>query len=302
MSTLTIFSAPKPFTNPHIATIQRNAIQSWMELGSEVEVILVGEEVGLAEVAAELGVRHLPDVRRNAEGTPMVSSIFDLARQNSSSPLLAYVNADILLLPDFLHSTKQVAQAARTFLVVGQRWDLDVRERMEFSAGWQDRLLQDVKNRARRHVATGSDYFIFPRSCFADMPDFAIGRAGWDNWMIYAARRKGWACVDASDAVQIVHQDHDYSHLPGNQPHYKLPETFENIRLAGGRLTIFNLVDADKRLVDGKLLTANHTSTKFWREVEIFPLIRLNSYRLGQLFYAIFHPRKAWYHFRQGQR
>ena len=102
MPTLTIFSAPKPFTNPHIATIQRNAIRSWVELGSEVEVFLVGEEAGLAEAAAELGVRYLPNVRRNAEGTPLVSSIFDLARQNSNSPLLAYVNADIILLPDFL--------------------------------------------------------------------------------------------------------------------------------------------------------------------------------------------------------
>jgi len=302
MPKLAIFSAPKPFTNPHIATIQRNAMRSWLELGPEVEVILVGEEVGLAEAAAELGVRHLPDVRRNAEGTPLVSSIFDMARKNSNSPLLAYVNADILLLPDFLDSAKQVAQSANNFLVVGQRWDLDVRERMEFSTGWQDQLLLDVKKRARRHVATGSDYFIFPRSCFADMPDFAIGRAGWDNWMIYAARYMGWACVDASEAIQIVHQDHDYSHLPGNQPHYKLPETFENIRLAGGRLTIFNLLDADMRLVDGKLLPAKRTSAKFWREVEIFPLIRLKSYWLGQLFYAICHPRKAWYYFRQGQR
>jgi hypothetical protein len=173
---------------------------------------------------------------------------------------------------------------------------------MEFSAGWQDQLLLDVKNRARRHVATGSDYFIFPRSCFADMPEFAIGRAGWDNWMIYAARRQGWACVDASKAIQIVHQDHDYSHLPGNQPHYKLPETFENIRLAGGRLTIFNLLDTDKRLVDDKLLPAKRTSAKFWREVEIFPLLKLKSYKLGQLFYTIFHPKKAWYYFRQSQR
>jgi hypothetical protein len=302
MPTLTIFSAPKPFTNPHIATIQRNAIRSWVELGSEVEVFLVGEEAGLAEAAAELGVCHLPNVRRNAEGTPLVSSIFDLARLNSTGPLLAYVNADILLVPDFLQGARQVAQSAKDFLVVGQRWDLDVREPLNFSDGWLDRLLQEIKTRARRHVATGSDYFIFPRACFADMPDFAIGRAGWDNWMIYTARRNGWPCVDASEAIQIVHQDHDYSHLPGNKPHYKLPETFENIRLAGGRLTIFNLPDANQQLMDGKLLPARRSAARFWREVEIFPLLKLRSYKLGQLFYAILHPKKAWYYFRQGQR
>ena len=44
MTLLTVFSAPKPFTNPHIALIQRNALQSWLNLGDGVEVLLVGDE------------------------------------------------------------------------------------------------------------------------------------------------------------------------------------------------------------------------------------------------------------------
>jgi hypothetical protein len=43
MSLITLFSAPKPFTDPHIAMIQRNAIYSWTLL-PDVEVILLGEE------------------------------------------------------------------------------------------------------------------------------------------------------------------------------------------------------------------------------------------------------------------
>src|SRR5512140_3536322 len=135
MPELTIFTAPKPFTNPHIALIQRNAICSWINLGPRVEVILIGEEDGLAEVAAELGVKHLPNVARTASGTPLVSSMFDLARQNSTSPLLACVNADILLMPDFVDSALIAAQQAQRFLMVGQRWDLDVREPLGFTPG-----------------------------------------------------------------------------------------------------------------------------------------------------------------------
>ena len=86
MALLTIFTAPKPFTDPHIRTIQRNAICSWMQLDG-AEVLLVGGEPGLAETAAEFGLPHLPDVRRNAWGTPLVSSIFDLARRRSAAPL-----------------------------------------------------------------------------------------------------------------------------------------------------------------------------------------------------------------------
>ena len=50
MAFLTIFTAPKPFTNPHINIIQRNAIQSWMRL-KDVEVLLIGDEAGIPEAA-----------------------------------------------------------------------------------------------------------------------------------------------------------------------------------------------------------------------------------------------------------
>jgi len=57
---LTLFSTPKPFTDPHIAMIQKNAIQSWKQLGEEVEIVLVGEEMGVKEIARELKVRFIP--------------------------------------------------------------------------------------------------------------------------------------------------------------------------------------------------------------------------------------------------
>jgi hypothetical protein len=299
MAELTIFSAPKPFTNPHIALIQRNAIRSWLGLGEQVEVILLGNEPGLAETAAELGVKHIPDVACTPGGTPLVSSMFDLARRNSASPLLACVNADILLLPDVLRGALAAAAQARQFLIIGQRWDLDVREPLDFTPGWPERLRERATSQGKLHRATGSDYFIFPSDCFKDMPAFAIGRAGWDNWMIYAGRRSGWPVMDATPDIFIIHQNHDYSHLPGGQPHYRHPETFENIRLAGGKRVIFELRDVNCQLVSGRLARKPLSWERFWREVEIFPLVTLKSYFLGQVSYAIFHPIKAYREFRQ---
>lgn len=270
MARLTLFSAPKPFTNPHIRIIQRNAIQSWLRL-PDVQVILVGAEEGLAEVAQEFGVLHLPDVRCNAHGTPLVSSIFALAREAAEAPLLAYVNADIILFDDFIQSAETVAARRKKFLLVGQRWDLDVTAPLDFS---DDDWAADLRLRAQRdgqlHPPAGSDYFIFPRDLFHDMPDFAIGRAGWDNWMIYKARRAGWPVVDGTPSVFIVHQNHDYSHLPGGQPHYRQPETFENIRLAGGRAaTRFTLADVTHRLEAGRLQPLGFTQERFLRAMEI---------------------------------
>ncbi|NPV76155.1 MAG: hypothetical protein HPY59_07240 [Anaerolineae bacterium] len=297
MAFLTICTAPKPFTNPHIAMIQRNAIRSWRELGSEVDILLVGDEPGIQEAANELGVHCAPEVARNSQGTPMVSSMFELARQ-LGSPLVACVNADILLLPDFVRVARLAAGRFSEFLVVGQRWDLDVREPLDFSAGWQDRLRADLKKRGRLHPRGGSDYFIFPRHGYTGMPPLVIGRAGWDNWMIYEARRNGWAVVDASRSVTIVHQNHDYSHLAGGQPHYRHPETAENIRLGGGERTIFTLLDCNFEAVDAELRPPPFSWKKLWREMEVFPLVRMRSRALGWLFYAVFHPLRAYRSFR----
>ena len=99
MPLLTLFTAPKPFEDAHIDIIQRNALRNWLALGDEVEVVVVGNEVGIAEVCEELGIRHLPDVRCNEMGTPLISSIFDDARGENDSPFLMYSNADILFLP-----------------------------------------------------------------------------------------------------------------------------------------------------------------------------------------------------------
>jgi hypothetical protein len=279
MAFLTVFSAPKPFTNPHIDIIQRNAIQSWQHLSPEVEVFLVGQENGMAEVAAEYGVPLLADVKRNDSGTPLVHSIFDLARQASSSPYLAYVNGDILLLPDIVQATRQIAASlpgmkrsspdpAQPFLLIGQRWDLQVDQLLDFSSGWEERLQGLVRAQGQLHAPAGSDYFVFPRSAFSEMPDFAIGRAGWDNWMIFYALQQGWPVIDGTPSLMVIHQSHDYSHLPGGKPHYNLAESRHNQQIGGGLKHMYMVLDADCQLIDGQIRPARFTWLRFIRSIE----------------------------------
>ena len=288
MPLITFFSAPKPFTNPHIATIQRNAIKSWTLL-PDVEVILLGEETGLAEAARDLGVKHLSNVARNEAGTPLISSMFQLARENSDNELLCIINADIILFPDFVEAAKQVAKLSDKFVSMSQRWDLDVTELLDFSGDWEARLRERVKSQGDLHRPMGSDFFLFPRSSFLDMPAFAIGRAGWDNWMIYKSRKEGWATVDATPSITIIHQNHDYSHLPGGQPHYRHPETDVNIHLAGGReVTRFTLYDVNYRLSNGRLISRKWNWPALRRAVESYPLLVWNDYDLSAKLHVFF--------------
>ena len=269
MPLITFFSAPKPFTNPHIALIQRNAIRSWTLL-PEVEVVLLGEEVGLANAARELGVKHIAHVERNASGTPLISSMFKLAREHSNSDLLCIINADMILMPDFVEAAKQVQGGRSEFVLLSQRWDYDMAAPLDFAEGWESQLRERVRKQNQLHRPAGSDFFLFPKSCYAEVPAFTIGRAGWDNWMIYHARTQGWAVVDCTPSVMIVHQNHDYSHLPGAKPHYDHPDTNENIRLAGGQANIrYTIVDATRRLVDGRLVRPQMTYLRFMRTLEL---------------------------------
>ncbi len=268
MPDLTLFTAPKPFTDPLIATIQRNALRSWMQIGDRVEIILVGNEPGMAEIAAGLGLRHLPQVNCNNEGTPLVSSIFERARQSTDSLLLAYLNTDMLIFPDFLDTARAVARQAKEFLVIGQRWDLEVKSLIDFSAGWETRLKDEIKLKGKQHRPAGSDYFIFPRDIFREIPDFAIGRAGWDNWMIYHARQQGWRVVDATPSLMVIHQEHHYNHLPNGQPHFNLEESQQNMALAGGSHTMYTVLDSDWQLVDGELRRPRVSLLRMLRQAE----------------------------------
>jgi hypothetical protein len=269
MPLITLFSAPKPFTDPHIAMIQRNAIKSWTLL-PDVEVILLGEETGLAEAAKELGVKHIPDVARNESGTPLISSMFQRARENSHSDLLCIVNADMILLPDFLEAAKRVVKLKDNFVLLSQRWDMDITISIDFAEGWQSRLESAVRTRGQLHRPAGSDFFLFPKPCYQDIPNFTIGRAGWDNWMIYKARQQKWPVIDCTPSVMIVHQNHDYSHLPGGMPHYEHPDTNENIRLAGGQANIrYTILDSTHRLVGGTLARPKMSALRFQRKLEL---------------------------------
>lgn len=252
MKEMAIFTAPKPFTDTHINLIQRNAIASWRDLGA-VDVFLVGNEAGTREAAKELGVRHLPDVALNAQGTPLVSSIFDLARQASEAPMLAYVNADIILFPETLSFVQDVNQRAASFAIVGQRYDLDISEAIDFSDSWPEKLRDDMLKNGRLHPPGGSDYFIFPRHLYMEIPDFAIGRAGWDNWMIYHAVSSPWLAIDGTPSLDVLHQNHDYAHLAGGDTHYRAEESEDNAELAGGMRQLYTLLDVHYEFRKGRL-------------------------------------------------
>jgi hypothetical protein len=269
MTLLTLISAPKPFRDPVVSTIQGNALRSWSRLPG-VEVFVVGEEDGIAAAAARAGAVLIRGVRRNDSGTPLISSMAELARQRGSGDLLCIINADIIIMRDLLEAARSIAARAVNFVMLSRRWDLHIEEALDFSEGWEQRLRERTQRNGILHRPAGSDLFVFPRSCYPSIPDFAVGRAGWDNWMIYQARRSRWSVIDCTSSVMVIHQNHEYNHLPGGMPHYSVPESDENIRLAGGHGPIrYTILDATHCLAQGRLVRPPLTHARFVRGVEL---------------------------------
>ena len=233
-SLLTIFATPKKFEG-HIGVIQRNAIESWTRMRPQPEIILFGTDAGTAEIAAEFGLRHVPTVKCNEWGTPLVSDLFEQAEHLGQTKVLAYVNSDIILFDDFAQAIGRVAAAGHNFLMVGRRTDVDVKEPVDFRSDWAPALREHAHRDGVLQIARSIDYFAFSRGLYPAMPPLAIGRFWWDNWLLWKARAVGATVVDASRGVLAVHQNHDYGHTTYGRGKLDLMASEESIRNA--RLT-----------------------------------------------------------------
>ncbi|TRZ96046.1 hypothetical protein D4R78_01920 [bacterium] len=252
---LTIFATPKPFYGD-FGFIQRNAILSWLHLDPKCEIILFGNGEGVAEVAGEFGVHYISKFECNEFGTPLVSSLFKIAQNISHYDLLAYVNADIILMSDFMEAIRSIKKFP--FLMVGQRFDMDISSQICFDDHqWESWLRLDINKNGKLHAKTGIDYFVFNRNLFKDIPSFAIGRSAWDNWLIYNARFQGVPVIDATKVITAVHQNHNYSHYVGGEDGvWKGPEAKYNLKLARGSKYLFNLSDATHILIKNRIVLA----------------------------------------------
>jgi len=230
---LTFFSTPKPFQG-HINMIQRNALRSWLLVHPQVEVLLFGDDSGAAEACEELGIRHIPRVRKNSHGTKYLASIYDQAQQLARHDLLCHVNCDIILMDDFAHAVERAAQWNERFLLAGRRWDVDVRQPLSFDRPeWRKELRELALRSNRQRPPQWIDYFLFPKGLYHNkIPDFVIGRPGWDNWLLWFALNSGAKLIDASSVVTAVHQNHDYAYHPdGEKGVWEGEEAQQNYRL-----------------------------------------------------------------------
>jgi hypothetical protein len=251
---LTIFAMPKAFRG-HIDVIQRNAIKSWSILSIRPEIILFGEDDGTAEMAREFGLRHIANVARSDSGAPLLNDLFSQAEQNATNNLLCYVNADILLLKDFAEAVARIAQQRPPLLMMGQRTDANVTERIDFAqSNWEQELRGEALALGKRQPPNAIDYFVFTKGLGSNLLPLTLGRRWWDNWLLWHARSQKATVIDASQVVLAIHQNHDYGHHPaGAKGVHDGAEAQRNRTLVGEWYHLHTTEDATHRLTPERM-------------------------------------------------
>ncbi|HUU88881.1 MAG TPA: hypothetical protein VMX17_14175 [Candidatus Glassbacteria bacterium] len=225
MRKITIFTVPKSFVGKY-DMFQRNAIRSWLSLKPTPEIILCGKDPGIAEIAVELGVVHLPDVAITIGGTPLYNSVFSKAQAIAKNSVVAYLNSDIILTNDFLDTVDVVSSKLKKFMIVGRRTDLAIADYIDFADPLWEKKLRIKAKSGKLHPPCAMDYHIFEKGVGTSMPPFVIGRIAWDNWFPAIALQHGFNVVDASEKILAIHQEHV------SLGDYKIKENMTNLKLA----------------------------------------------------------------------
>lgn len=236
---LTLFSVVKPFKG-NIDVIQRNAVYSWKAAFPGCQIILFGTVFSIREVATELGVEFEHVMFLSPLGAPLVNHIFDQARQCATNNICCFVNADII----FTSSSPKLYQLQPPFLVIGRSYNALIRNAIDFGdQQWKTKLPGLTSTRGPFAL----DYFFFSQGVFLDLPPFRIGRARYDNWLIFRAIQGGTNILDGTEILGAIHQSHDYSHLAGGRSEaYRGDDAKYNEELAGWwcRIYLHSVLDS----------------------------------------------------------
>ncbi len=232
---LTLFAVPKAFRG-HAGTIQRNALRSWRRTLPDAQILLLGDDPGVAAAADSVNAEHVKTIAVSRMGTPLLSDALGQACALASHRTIAYVNADLILLDDFRAAVGRLPNTP--VLLVGESRDVQIDTPVAFDAIDVDDQLDALWRAGASRGPFALDYFVFTRGLYADMPPFVVGRARFDNWLVWRALSQRAVVIDGSDAIRSLHQAHDHLHVPGPATE-KRPrggaESRENQRLAGWR-------------------------------------------------------------------
>jgi len=204
-SDLTVFSIPKRFMGKY-GVMQENAIRSWQLVLRPKDIFLFGTEEDIGKDCERLGCTR-KGVRLNEEfGVPRIDTTFERAQNHAVTPLMAFINTDMVFGPEIRKAIEIVTERFEQFLIIGQKTDVDFAKPIDFSdGGWWEKLCAFAIENGTLHGVCGLDYFIFDRGRYGSLPALLIGRKTWDNALAWYVMRQNVPVIDATKMVMAFH-------------------------------------------------------------------------------------------------
>ena len=219
------------------AATYRNTIRNWGLLAPYVRPVLyytVGDDY-LTEFARMHGWAVYKCPRVGKRDLPILRSMFLHAQSiNRTTTFYGYANSDILFdrnLVSTLEGLKNDSYRFKQLLVIGTRVNYQFKQNHEIHS--LTSIYQYVRN-GTLFNQNAQDYFISTHSGYPwdSIPDFVVGRVGYDNWLVATAVRRNISVVDATPTLSALHQ----TGLDGNFASHRYKEASDkhvNYPLAG---------------------------------------------------------------------
>jgi hypothetical protein len=215
---ISFISAFKKFKPPY-DKIQHSAMFSWK--ANNIEVLVPDNEIGVKDACQGYSnMRLIPGVKRAREigfpnQSPIVRDMIAKALPLIKTPMVALINSDILILPDFSERIEKILKRyGFDIYMVGTRLDIKLNVCVDSEKNYEKVLKEERKIYDK---STSSDVFITSkfmwRKIIHEMPEFILGRYGWDNWLHTIAEIKGFRKYNCTDALTTLHCNHDHNHI-----------------------------------------------------------------------------------------
>ncbi|KAK3611762.1 hypothetical protein CHS0354_014111 [Potamilus streckersoni] len=195
-----------------IPLVYNNTLYNWQSFIPHVQLILFTKKNSSGKKVKFMNWNIFPILYYSDSGAPTIKAMFKQVKELYDTYWYGYFNGDILLTEDILETLEYVSRVSDHFpnasiFIIGRR--INVLNVTSEEVRKINGVKESARSRGSLHDIYTEDYFITNRFFSWDkIPEFVIGHAGYDNWIVGHARCDlGTIVIDATETLTAVHQD-----------------------------------------------------------------------------------------------
>ncbi|KAH3844279.1 uncharacterized protein LOC127872752 [Dreissena polymorpha] len=196
--------------------INNKTLFNWRTL-PDVNLIVFSDSEDVNRLSKAAGWSVVP-IQNKAAGAPILPEMFIEAKKTFKSYFYAYANGDLLFTDSLITTLRTVlcsheyfkSEKSSGLLIVGRRTNIPAASVINDDAISWSKLHSLAKSQGELFQTDAEDYFIsdskYPWESFQPV---AVGRRGYDNWVVAFSRYSNKTVIDASETVLCLHQTLD---------------------------------------------------------------------------------------------